>query len=413
MTQSRPVDERVAVVSVDCHAGPDSMADYLEFTTAEHREDLEAYVRQIDAFESRREAAGTGGGRGGAFTRDDRGLWDMARRSAHMAADGIVAEVVFPQGSVPFARYPAVGGTDAMEWVTTPAQREAGPAIYNRWLADFCSADPDVHFGVAVLPISDVEAAAVEVARARESGLRGGISLPPVRPELQYNDRGFDRLWAACQDHEMVINLHGGAGMTYRGGPETSALILCETDFFSHRSLWYLIFGGVFERFPRLRLAITEQRAHWVPGTLAELDSIYRSAMCAPVRAELPRLPSEYFASNCYVGASFLSRPECGLRHDIGVDRIMWGSDYPHNEGVWPWVSEGLRWTFSGVDDAEVRLMLGDNAIDCYGFDADLLHERAAAIGPSVHDIADNPIAKPPVAAGVERSWAFRTSPWA
>jgi predicted TIM-barrel fold metal-dependent hydrolase len=406
-------DERVTLVSVDCHAGPESMADYLRYAPPELRGELQDYVSRIDAFESEREAAGGGGGRGGAFTREDRGLWDISVRTARMHADGIVAEVVFPQGSVPFARYPAVGGAHAMEWVATPQQRDAGPAIYNRWLADFCSSDPDAHFGVAVLPIADVGAAAREVAVARESGIRGGISLPPVRPDLQYNERVYDRLWAACQDHEMVVNLHGGAGMIYRGGPETGALILCETDFFSHRALWYLIFGGVFERFPRLRLAITEQRAHWVPATLAELDSIYRSALCAALRAELPRLPSEYFATNCYIGGSFLSKPECDLRHDIGVDRIMWGSDYPHNEGVWPWVSEGLRWTFNGVDETDARMMLGANAVDCYGFDEGLLRERAAAVGPSVDGIVGNPIEAPPDAPGIERSWAFRTSPWA
>jgi predicted TIM-barrel fold metal-dependent hydrolase len=410
MTQDAVVDQRVVLVSADCHAGPERVADYEPYTPAALRQSLREYVARIDVFEA---ARATGGGRGGATTRDDRGLWDMGVRAAQLEADGVVAEVVFPQGSVPFARYPAVGGEAAVDWVATPEQRDSGPGIYNRWLADFCSVDPAVHFGVAVVPIADVEQAAKEVARARQSGLRGGISLPPVRPDLYYNDRAYDRLWAACQDHEMVINLHGGAGLTYQGGPETTALIFSETDFFSHRSLWFLIFGGVFERFPRLRLAITEQRAHWVPGTLAELDSIYRSPRCAAVRAELPRLPSEYFATNCYVGASFMSKPECDIRHQIGVDRIMWGSDYPHTEGVWPWVSQALRWTFNGVADEELRVMLGSNAIECYRFDAERLRERAQQIGPTVTDIADNPMAAPPDEDGVEYSWGFRTSPWA
>jgi predicted TIM-barrel fold metal-dependent hydrolase len=410
MTHDTVVDQRVVVVSADCHAGPERVADYEPHTPVALRDALRDYVAQIDAFEAGRVS---GGGRGGAVTRDDRGLWDMGVRSAQLDADGVVAEVIFPQGSVPFARYPAVGGDAAVDWVTTPEQRDAGPGIYNRWLAEFCSVDPEVHFGVAVVPIADVEEAAKEVARARQLGLRGGISLPPVRTDLSYNDRAYDRLWAACQDHEMVINLHGGAGMTYRGGPETTALIFSETDFFSHRSLWFLIFGGVFERFPRLRLAITEQRAHWVPATLSELDSIYRSPRCAAVRAELPRLPSEYFATNCYVGASFMSKPECDIRHQIGVDRIMWGSDYPHTEGVWPWVSQALRWTFNGVADDELRAMLGGNAIECYRFDAERLGERAEQIGPIVADIADNPMAAPPDEDGVEYSWGFRTSPWA
>src|SRR5262249_55150993 len=150
-------------------------------------------------------------------------------------------------------------------------------------------------------------------------------------------------------------------------GPDASALTLAETDFFSRRTLWFLIFAGVFERFPRLNLAVTEQRAHWVPSLLADLDSIYRWPRSSRLREQLPRLPSEYFATNCYVGASFFSRPECSMRDRTGVDRIMWGSDYPHTEGTWPWTGESLRWTFEGVDEDELRQMLGGNAIACYG----------------------------------------------
>jgi predicted TIM-barrel fold metal-dependent hydrolase len=300
-----------------------------------------------------------------------------------------------------------------MEWAAIPAERDAGPAIYNRWLADFCSADPSWHFGVAVVPIADVAAAAAEVGRARGLGLRGGISLPPVRPDQpSYNQQLYDPLWAACQDHEMALNIHGGAGMTYEGGVERVAIALSDTDFFTRRALWFLIFGGVFERFPRLRVALTEQRAHWVPGMLAELDSIYRSARCAALRKILPRLPSEYFATNCYIGASFMSISECDMRYDIGLDRIMWGSDYPHLEGVWPWVNEGLRWTYNGVDETELRKMLGGNAIECYGFDTDRLRLRADEIGPTVKEIVNNPLAALPDDLGVEMSWAFRTSPW-
>jgi predicted TIM-barrel fold metal-dependent hydrolase len=413
MDQETILDERMIVISADCHAGPESVADYEPYTPAALRPALREYVARIDAFEASAAQGSGAGGRGGAITREDEGLWDAGVRSARLDADGISAEVIFPQGSVPFAPYPAVGGATQMDWTATPEQRDAGPGIYNRWLADLCSADPDRHFGVAVVPIAALEAAAEEVGRARRLGLRGGISLPPIRPDRPgYNEPAYDRLWAACQDHDMVLNVHGGAGITYAGGPERIALILSETDFFSRRALWFMIFGGVFERFPRLRMAFTEQRAHWVPGTLAELDSIYRSARSSGLRKVLPKLPSEYFASNCYVGASFMSVTECNMRHEIGVERIMWGSDYPHTEGVWPWVREGLRWTFNGVEESEVRSMLGGNAMACYGFDPGRLRRKADQIGPTVQEIAGEPLASPPADPGVALSWAFRTSAW-
>jgi predicted TIM-barrel fold metal-dependent hydrolase len=412
MSQDTMLGDRVIVVSADCHGGPENVGDYEQYTPAVLRPALREYVGRIEAFEASRTQEQGAGGRGGAVTREDAGLWDIKLRSERLEADGVAAEVIFPQGSVPFAPYPAIGVTQ-MDWTPKPEQRDAGPAIYNRWLAELCSADPDLHFGVGVVPIYDVDAAATEVTRARELGLRGGVSLPPVRPDRPgYNNPVYDRLWAACQDHGMVLNAHGGSGMTYEGGPEKIAIILSETDFFSRRSLSYLIFGGVFERFPRLKMAFTEQRAHWVPGVLAELDSIYRSARCAEMRKSVPKLPSEYFATNCYVGASFMSVSECAMRYDIGVERIMWGSDYPHAEGVWPWVREGLRWTYHGVDERELRMMLGGNAIECYGFDANRLRQKAQEVGPTVDEIVDNPLASAPAEPGVELSWAFRTTAW-
>jgi predicted TIM-barrel fold metal-dependent hydrolase len=403
---------RLLVISADCHAGPERVIDYQAYTPAALRDSLQEYVAQTQAFDAdQARAASSGLNRGGATVREDEGLWDMCVRQARLDADGIVAEVIFPQGAVPFASYPAVGAT-RMDWTATPEQRDAGPGIYNRLLADFCSANAKLHYGVAVLPIANVELAVEEVARARESGLNGGVSLPPIRDDRQYNDPAYDRLWAACQDHDMVVNVHGGSENIYRGGPEVRALIFSETDFFTRRSLWFLLFSGVFERYPRLRLAITEQRAHWVPSMLADLDSIYRSARCADLRKQLPRLPSEYFATNCFVGASFMSKTECAMRDQIGVDRLMWGSDYPHTEGVWPWVREGLRWTFEGVGETELRRMLGGNAIDCYGFDAECLAVRAAEIGPTVEEVASSPLDAPPDEPGVAMSWAFRTTAW-
>jgi hypothetical protein len=81
--------------------------------------------------------------------------------------------------------------------------------------------------------------------------------------------------------------------------------------------------------------------------------------------------------------------------------------------GVWPWVPQSLRCTFNDVDESDLRQMLGGNAIACYGFDAQRLGERAAAIGPTVSEVASSPLTAPPDDPGVEFSWGFRSSPWA
>jgi hypothetical protein len=107
--------------------------------------------------------------------------------------------------------------------------------------------------------------------------------------------------------------------------------------------------------------------------------------------------PSEYFARNCFVGASFITRSEVKVRHDIGVDRIMWGLDYPHSDGTYPFTREALRYTMAGVPTTEIRRMLGETAADVYGFDAAALRAAAQQFGPTVTEIAE-PLGELPTA---------------
>ncbi len=408
---------RLLLVSIDCHAGPEGVDAYRPYVESSLRSRFDEYVHAValyderlaEATESRRLRSG------GAGTRSETwGLWDAAVRRQELDGDGIAGEVVFPQGGVPFGRYPAVGGgsIDPIEWDATSEERISGPRAYNRWLADLCSDEPARHHGVAVVPLrAGIEEAVAEVEHGAAIGLKGGVSLPPVGDlTLKYNNRAYDRLWAACQDHDAPLNLHGGAGQFYGGGPEEAGLVLAETDFLSRRTLWFLIFSGVFERFPRLRLVVTEQRAHWVVPLLEELDSIYRSRISTQLRAVLPRPPSEYFRQNCYVGGSFLSPAECDRRHEIGLEHLMWGSDYPHTEGTWPWTQDSLRRTLEGLQPDELRLIAGENAIHCYGFDKLALAAVADQVGPKLRDIS-NPLGEVPP-DGVAQSWGFRTSIW-
>ena len=405
---------RLLVISADCHAGPADMRGYRDYVEARHLRDFDEYCRAIDEYERARANDGGRGGGAPAYPHElEAGLWDAEIRRRYLDADGLAGEVVFPQGSVPFGPYPAVASAHArLAHAPSAELANAGAAIYNRWLAELCAAEPGRRAGVAVVPIHDPRNAATEVERARANGLFGGISLPPVSDAFaKYNDPCYDVLWRACETHDMPINLHGGANMYYGEGPEATALILAETDFFSHRALWFLIFAGVLERFPGLRVAVTEQRTHWVAPLLWELDSIFDSRIAEPVRRTLSMRPSEYFARQCYIGASFLSRPECERRHEIGVDRMMWGSDFPHVEGTWPWTTASLRWTFASVPQDEIDLMLGGNAARCYAFDAEALRGAADRVGP-FPDALRGP-AEIPADGQARRSFAFRQSgPW-
>jgi hypothetical protein len=97
---------------------------------------------------------------------------------------------------------------------------------------------------------------------------------------------------------------------------------------------------------------------------------------------------TEYFRRNCWIGMSTVRADELALRHEIGVDRLMWGADYPHTEGSFPNTRLVLRLLFSDVPEDEVRTMTSTSAADVYGLDLDFLQTIADEIGPSVEEVA-------------------------
>ena len=175
------------------------------------------------------------------------------------------------------------------------------------------------------------------------------------------------------------------------------AVWMVELGWFSHRVFWHLAFGGVFDRHPGVKLVLTEQSCGWVPSVMSMLDHQFsRFATAGAAEAhfggqlvgEVRLAPSEIWARQGFAGASFLRPGECALRHEIGVEKIMWGQDYPHVEGTYPYTTEALRHTFAGVDVEEVAAMVGGNAAHVYGFDVAALAGVAAKVGPSAAEVA-------------------------
>lgn len=309
------------------------------------------------------------------------GQWDSARRVKELEADGVVAEVVFPNNGVPFGGF---GESAAHEL------RGVGNRAYNRWLVDFCAEAPGRRAGLAMLAVHDVGEAAAEVEEAARRGLRGVI-LPTVPgPGLPpYYDRCYEPLWSAVEATGLPMHIHGGSGTPDYGdyGMVSMLIYATETVYFAHRPLWFLIWGGVLERHPELKLVFTESKADWVPGTLEYLDGIYSRRFFSHIRSVVKHKPSEYWARQCYVAASFMTHDEALLRHRIGLDRLMWGSDYPHLEGTWPKSVRSLRRTFAGVPAEETRRILADNPAALYGFDVDRLAGVAEVVGPTVDEL--------------------------
>jgi len=149
--------------------------------------------------------------------------------------------------------------------------------------------------------------------------------------------------------------------------------------------------SGAFDRFPGLQLVFAEAGSSWVRNTLAMMDSIQArieqgNVGVMPVANPLilAMKPSEYWQRNCWLGSSFMTRGDADDRDAVGSHKIMWGSDFPHDEGTYPHTRESLAHTFAGIDPAEVAAMVGGTAAHVYGFDLDALRPIADRIGPEV-----------------------------
>ena len=148
-----------------------------------------------------------------------------------------------------------------------------------------------------------------------------------------------------------------------------------------------LLWSGAFERHPGLKFVMTETGTAWILETLRVLEFKADNPLFKHFTKDLSLRPSEYFQRQCYIGASFMPAHEGAKRHSIGVDRLMWGSDYPHIEGTWPNTTDSLRTTFEGYPEDETRKILGTNAAEVYGFDLDALAAIGSKVGRELSDI--------------------------
>jgi len=311
-----------------------------------------------------------------------RGEWDAATRLRELEEDGVAAEVIFPQ-MAPF-------GAGLMQYRTSvdPDQNLEGNRAYNRFLADLCNANPGRHAGVAIVNVDDIDVTVAEVRAAKEMGLWGGVLLPTHTGDHPfYHHPRYEPLWAVCEEIGMPVHAHSGWSPDYGDVPAATAMYISEVDMWAHRPFAALLWSGAFERHPGLHLVMTEQGCSWILETLRVMEFNADLPFFQHFTQGLSLGPTEYFRRQCHLGASFLPAHEAVDRHRIGVDKLLWGSDYPHLEGTWPNTMDALRATFGDMPEDETRRILGTNALGVYGFDADKLEAVAAKIGPRLGDV--------------------------
>lgn len=400
------------IISADCHAGPNAPVyrDYLDPAfRADFDEELAERARMI---EQRRTAAG-----GTQFTGDEafqdewfgeddegnslhelglRGGWDAATRDKELDNDGVCGEVVFPGPDAVTGTMGAPFGAGFNPVATRSAEHLlAGARAYNRWGAELCNESPDRRVGLIVAPIvDDIEGAIAEIRRAHDDGLTGGAIIPPRWGDKpSYTSKVYDPVWAVCEELSLPVHCHSGPAPheDYGDAPGWMSVYGFETIFFTARPLWFMLMTGVFERFPGLKMAVTEAGCYWAADLLWRIDMMatreHGMRKLVGATEPLSMLPSEYFDRNCAIGASNTRRRELERRYEIGVGNIMWGNDFPHPEGTWPYTRDFLKDRFWDIPVDETAQILGLNQAEFYGFDVDNLQTIADRIGPTPADL--------------------------
>ncbi len=398
------MSERMIVVSSDCHAGL-HIADYKPYVEEKFHEIFDMAVpitieMSNKASESFLIKEVNDEWRKGIEERLT-GAWDIKQRTMMLDEDGIAAEIIFPDGITEVNTPPFGAGLSMPTKDMTSEIQWAGAMAHNRWLAEFCANDPKRHFGVAIIPLLwDVDLAIENLRWCYDNGFRHCM-IPVQHHEFPgYNHTRYHPFWEACESLGVMVHFHSGPGSQVDCfGPDWPAedasdyvgamgLYVSEVMWWLYRPIAFMIWGGVFEKFPKLRTCITEGGTQWMLQPWLRMLDFHategpESAKMGDFRAHLSLMPSEYFKRNVGVGASCAKRADIEVANFLGKDKLMWGSDYPHPEGTWPHTRARLTEEFSGLEEAELRKLMGENAMAWYGMSKDDLQPIADRIGPT------------------------------
>jgi predicted TIM-barrel fold metal-dependent hydrolase len=294
-----------------------------------------------------------------------RGGWDPAERLKDMEMDGVEGEVIYT--TLGFRQF----------WFKDAALQQACFRAYNDWLAEYCSYAPKQLAGLALISLYDIEEAVRELQRCRQIGLKGAMIWASPPEDRPYSAPLYDPFWAAAQDLHMPLSLHAITGM----GPESQATRAMGREIQPvdrylravtgadevKRTLTVFIFSGVLERFPGLKLVSAENNVGWLPFVIQRWDQAHASSRYMQT-TPLTLRPSEYFHRQVY--ATFID-DAVGVenRHQIGIDNIMWSSDYPHTASTWPHSRDIIARDFKAAPEAEKWKIVRENVIALYDLD--------------------------------------------
>lgn len=239
---------------------------------------------------------------------------------------------------------------------------------YNRWLQEYCSHAPDRLFGAGQAAVKNATDAVDELADIKKMGFKG-VMMSGQPGEADYDDPSYDRLWAAAVDMELPLCFHILTNRGYGGhrGPKINALLNVVRS--CQDILGMLIFSGVFDRHPDLKVVCVESDAGWAPHYAYRMDHIYKRHRFWNKAQVLKKLPSEYFFENIWL--TFQDDwTAFQVKDHLNTNRIMWANDFPHSDSTWPLSQELLTEHAAQLTPHERRRILRDNCVELFGLDA-------------------------------------------
>jgi predicted TIM-barrel fold metal-dependent hydrolase len=295
-----------------------------------------------------------------------RGFFEPRARLADMDADGIAAQILYPSVCEEGARL--FGDERELQLACVRA--------YNEWLLEFCAAGGGRLFGHAVMPAPGVADSVAELEWALARGYRGVLISTFASGGVEPSPED-DPFWARAEEAGIAVALHIGSfhsdGPAKRRRFEPGAVLPRAATSKSGANtvplVARMIFSGLFERLPKLRVLLVEANIGWIPAMLEQTDDMFlRYRWFTDTAAALPTMPSRAFHRNLW--ATFMiDTVGIELRHRLNVDHLMWSTDYPHTGTDWPNSRLTIERVFRGVPCGEVKKMLHDNCKALYGLD--------------------------------------------
>jgi predicted TIM-barrel fold metal-dependent hydrolase len=283
-----------------------------------------------------------------------RGGWDPNARLADQDRDGVSAEVIYPTVGMLLCNHKDYD------------YKKACFDAYNQWIASYCAAHPDRLIGTGQTAMRSVEEGIADLQRIKDLGLRG--VMMPGNPQIEdYDSPIYDPFWEAAIASGLPLSFHiltSRDDAVGRGrGPKLNSFMSIIRG--NQDIIGMLIFSGVFERHPKLKIVCVEADAGWAPHYMYRMDHAYDRHRYWLTAGTISKPPSEYFRENVYLTfqddwVAFKMKDLCNFR------RLMWANDFPHSDSTWPWSQELLKKHTAELTEEEKNQILHDNVAELY-----------------------------------------------